>query len=485
MVAFKRKIIHVVFVLMCLSVMMVACGKDDSTDSTSSDEEVTRSEDWSAETHGDDADPNYDVVFNEAEVGRIDLTIASSDWEAMLTDENIVAAYGAFGGDSVSTLAPPPGGGMTPAGGMVGVEELTENPIWVPCTFTFHGMEWTYVGVRYKGNSSLRDTWTSGIYKLPFRFDFDEFEDTYPATDDQRFYGFKKLSLSSGYKDDSLIREKVTADIFRTLGVPAPRTAFYRLFIDYGEGSQYFGLYTMVEIPDDPMLDAQFVTSDGNLYKPDGTTASFGAGAPSEEDFDKKTNEDEADYTDVNALYTAINDTSSDDDTKKSNVESVFDVDGFLNWLAVNTVVQNWDTYGNMTHNYYLYNDDGLLKWIPWDNNEALKDTDAAAQSPLSLDLPSESLSSWPLISQLLADSEYLSQYQSYVQATVDDYFNASTMQAVYAAAYALIYDYVVGADGEQEGYTLLDSDDDFIDSLNYLNSHVEKRVSAVESYLP
>jgi spore coat protein CotH len=241
----------------------------------------------------------------------------------------------------------------------------------------------------------------------------------------------------------------------------------------------------MVEIPDDPMLDAQFSTSDVNLYKPDGTTASFGAGSPSEEDFDKETNEDEADYTDVNALYTAINDTGSEIDTWKSNVESIFDVDGFLNWLAVNTVVQNWDTYGKMTHNYYLYNDDGLLKWIPWDNNEALKDTDAGAQSPLSLDLPSESLSSWPLISQLLADSEYLSQYQSYVQVTVDDYFNASTMQAVYAAAHALIYDYVVGADGEQDGYTLLNSDDDFIDSLNYLNSHVEKRVSAVKSYLP
>ncbi len=469
MVAIKRKIIHVVFVLMCLSVMMVACGKDDSTDSTSSDEEVTRSEDWSAETHGDDADPNYDVVFNEAEVGRIDLTIASSDWAAMLTDENIVNAYGPFGHPSRFNM----------------MAEPSENPIWVPCTFTFNGMKWTYVGVRFKGNSSLRDAWTAGIYKIPLRFDFDEFEDTYPAIDDQRFYGFKKLSLSSGYKDDSLIREKVTADIFRTLGVPAPRTAFYRLFVDYGEGSQYFGLYTMVEIPADPMLDTQFATSDGNLYKPDGTTASFGAGSPSEEDFDKETNEDEADYTDVNALYTAINDTSSNTDTWKSNVESVFDVDGFLNWLAVNTVVQNWDTYGNMTHNYYLYNDDGLLKWIPWDNNEALKDTDAGAQSPLSLDLPSESLSSWPLISQLLADSEYLSQYQWYVQKTVDDYFNTSTMQAVYAAAHALIYDYVVGADGEQEGYTLLDSDDDFIDSLNYLNSHVEKRVSAVKSYLP
>ena len=59
----------------------------------------------------------------------------------------------------------------------------------------------------------------------------------------------------------------------------------------------------------------------------------------------------------------------------RAGLEAVFDVDGFLNWLAVNTVIQNWDTYGLMSHNYYLYNDpiSGLLTWIPWDNNEAFK----------------------------------------------------------------------------------------------------------------
>jgi spore coat protein CotH len=240
----------------------------------------------------------------------------------------------------------------------------------------------------------------------------------------------------------------------------------------------------MVEVPAEPMLEAQFSTSDGNLYKPDGTTASFGGGTLSEEEFDKETNKGDADYSDVNTLYDAINDTVTDSETWKTNLESVFDVDGFLNWLAVNTVIQNWDTYGKMAHNYYLYNDGGVLKWIPWDNNEALKDSDLAGQPPLALELDEDTLDAWPLISRMLEQTQYHNLYQNYCETTVADYFNTENMQAIYEDAHNLIYNYVVGEDGEQVGYTLLKTPDDFINSLVYLKSHVEKRNNAVDDYL-
>jgi spore coat protein CotH len=31
--------------------------------------------------------------------------------------------------------------------------------------------------------------------------------------------------------------------------------------------------------------------------------------------------------------------------------------DVFLKYLAVNGIIQNWDIYGLMVHNFYLYND--------------------------------------------------------------------------------------------------------------------------------
>ncbi len=68
-------------------------------------------------------------------------------------------------------------------------------------------------------------------------------QEEYTEIDDQRFYGFKQLSLSSNYSDNSFLREKVAADIFRESGVPAAQTAFYQVYVDYGEGPIYFGLY--------------------------------------------------------------------------------------------------------------------------------------------------------------------------------------------------------------------------------------------------
>ncbi|MES2340275.1 MAG: CotH kinase family protein, partial [Pseudomonadota bacterium] len=45
--------------------------------------------------------------------------------------------------------------------------------------------------------------------------------------------------------------------ILRMAGVPAAQTAFYRVFIDFGAGLKYCGVYTMVEVIDDTMVKDQ------------------------------------------------------------------------------------------------------------------------------------------------------------------------------------------------------------------------------------
>ena len=39
--------------------------------------------------------------------------------------------------------------------------------------------------------------------------------------------------------------------LYEVITLVSPHTSFYRLYIDYGEGEQYFGLYTLVEEVDD------------------------------------------------------------------------------------------------------------------------------------------------------------------------------------------------------------------------------------------
>ena len=452
-----------------------SCNNDEDVITTTEEDEVAvviddtdfETTDWTTATHSKDADPNFDEVFEDNAVKRLDIVITEARWQAMLDD--MTNLYGTFGSGAGG-----PGGGLT---------ETDEDPIFVPAEVYYNGIQWYRVGVRFKGNSSLQTSWQNGILKLSFKLDFDEFEDDYPQIDNQRFYGFKKLSLKNNYDDKSMLREKVATDVFRNAGLVASHTAFYTVYVDHGEGPQYFGVYTMVEEVDDTVLDTQFSDDDGNLYKPDGDAASFALGTYNESEYVKKTNEDEGDFNDVASLLAVVNDESriTDPETWRSNLDAILDTDVFLKYLAVNTVVQNWDTYGRMTHNYFLYNnpDTSKLTWIPWDNNEALQTGKMGGSLPL--DFSGLNSAEWPLIGYLYQDSVYKSLYDTYVQDVVDNAFNVSTIQSLYTNYAALIQPY---ATSEVAGYSFLENGSDFQNAVNQLNTHVSSRAAAVSDYL-
>ena len=449
-----------------LGLNLSSCSKDEEEvvldDTVVIDDTDFEATDWTSETHSKDADPNFEEVFEDNAVKRLDVVISEANWNVMLND--MTNLYGTFGS------------------GHSHFSDDDEDPVFVPAEVFYNGIEWYKVGVRFKGNSSLASTWGRGILKLSLKLDFDEFEDDYPQIDNQRFYGFKKLSLKNNYEDKSMMREKVAGDVFRNAGLVASHTAFYTLYVDFGDGPVYFGVYTLVEEVDDTVLDEQFSDDDGNLYKPDGDAASFAEGTFDEDELVKKTNEDEADFSDVQDLYTILHDDSRtiDAESWRANLETVFDADVFLKYLAANTVIQNWDTYGKMTHNYYLYNDPSTdkLTWIPWDNNEALQEGKGSLNLNFS-DLGGSS--NWPLIGYLYADAVYKAKYDSYVQEIVDGAFNTSTIQAQYATYSALIEPY---ATSEISGYTFLNSSSDFQSAVSELNAHVVQRAAAVNNYL-
>lgn len=490
----SRQLTKALFILVLVSGIMLtftSCSDDDvsaiteeeATDETEDETEEEATEtfddtdfettDWTTNTHSNDADPDFDEVFEDNTVKRVDIVITEDRWQSMLDD--MTSLYGAFG---ATGLGGPPGG--------QGDDSFAEeDPIFVPAEVFYEDKEWYRVGVRFKGNSSLQSSWQAGILKLSFKLDFDEFEDEYTQIDNQRFYGFKKLSLKNNFDDNSMLREKVATDVFRNAGLAASHTAFYTVYVDYGDGPQYFGLYTLVEEVDDTVVDEQFSDDDGNLYKPDGNAASFAAGTfnENEEEYVKKTNEDEADFSDVESLLEILHDAARTTDPVawRTNLDAVLDTDVFLKYLAVNTVIQNWDTYGRMTHNYYLYNnpDTSKLTWIPWDNNESLQEGKRGG-SP-ELDFSDITASEWPLIGYLYQDEVYKSQYDTYVQEVIDGAFNTSSIQSLYSSYSALVEPY---ATTEEPGYTFLNNSSDFQTAVSELNAHVSQRATAVSNYL-
>ncbi|PKQ62299.1 hypothetical protein BZG02_13380 [Labilibaculum filiforme] len=458
-----------IYLLALLIGITLACRDDDSIETTNNDDEedtevIVDTEtypDWTDATHSKNADLDYSIVFNQNEVLRFDIKIDSDDWSDMQSDIS-------------SNL------GSSSRPGQTSTSDF--DPIWVPCSFNFNDTEWYHVGIRYKGNSSLQSAYQSGNKKLSFKLDFDEFEDDYPSIKNQRFYGFKQLNLNNNFDDSSLMREKVATDLFRQFGLAAAKTTFCVVYVDNGSGSKYYGVYTLVEEVDDTVLSTQFADGSGNLYKPDGDAASFANNTYDKDEMEKKTNEEEADYSDVKSLYTIINssDRTSNTAAWKTSLESVFNVDGFLKWLAANTVIQNWDTYGNMTHNYYLYNDPSTsqLTWIPWDNNEALQYGKLSGSLSLSLN---EVSSSWPLIRYLINDDEYKQVYEDYLLQFVNEVLIPANMSETYSTYYNLLKDY---AYAEQSGYTYISYDSEFDQAVETLKTHAQTRYEAVINYL-
>ncbi|MCB8924309.1 MAG: CotH kinase family protein [Ardenticatenaceae bacterium] len=518
------------FVLLLLIILLAACNVAGSesqiavdgggeTAVTTSNEaesaETARPAGWSEATHSNDADPNYEVVFPEDEVLRLDITIDSENWAAMLADltellgeqgtgqgpgggnagdGNLAGlpadfqppADGEFQPPDAGEFQPPerpaggqggPGGGQPGGfGGGVPGDFTSENPMWAEATITFEGNTWTHVGVRFKGNSSLSGAWSSGSLELPFKLDFDEFEDDYPEIDNQRFYGFKQLSLSNNTRDASFLRDTVTADILEDAGLASAKTSFVELYVDYGEGPVSFGLYTMIEVIDDTVVDRVFGSDDGNIYEADGTAVSLAEGtlASIPDSFQKENNEDEADWSDIEALYTVLHSDlrQSDPAAWQAELEAVFDVDTFLHWLAINTVIENWDTYGGAAHNYYLYNDlaTGQLTWIPWDHNEALK---SGGRSQMTLEMTAIG-DNWPLIRYLLDNPDYYETYVNYVDETIHTVFEPEAMTARYEELAALIEPYAVADVGQAA----------FDQAIQELISHTNNRVAAAEAFL-
>jgi len=462
-------------VALLLAAALPGCRKT-VVDTAGSDTDTLRyNPDWTYASHGNST-PDYGTVFPQDAVNAMEIVMTGAQWTSVKANMKAITGID-FG---MNTGGPPPAAGST-------------DPDYIDVTLRFRGKTWKNVGFRLKGNSTLRMAWQQGNYKLPFRLNFDEFEDKYPGITNQHFHGFEEMSFSPGAKDPSLIREKATSDIFRMAGIPCARTAFYRVSIDFGAGLKYCGVYTGIELPDDHMIKSQFGEESGNIYKPELNLTAFNATL-----FDKKNNETAANFSDAQQLVSTLNSPLRTTNAAqwKAQLESILDLDHFLKYLAVNNAIVNWDSYGVMAHNFYLYNHSTRkFVWIPWDHNEAMAGSPGITgttgggglppgRNALSLSM-NEVTASWPLIRYIVNDPAWLQRYKDHLKAFRAGAFSEAPLQAMFDRYHALISPYVIGANGEQPGYTYLTSAAAFTAELQTLKSHVTARRALLATYVP
>lgn len=289
---------------------------------------------------------------------------------------------------------------------------LSREPESFPVTLTAQGNTWRNVGIRFKGGSSLTGAYFMQSQMLPFRIKLDESTKELPETKDQKFYGFSKLSFSNNWMEKSHIREVLSYEILGASGIKSPRATPVRIYFDFGDGPVFWGLYTMIEDPTDTVVmnfPDDRNSGKGNLYKPENNTWDKFVVV----DFEKKSNEKQANFSDIQAAFIALHAPSRllSPSVWRANLEQVFDVVTFLKVLAAVSIIGNWDTYGLMPHNYYLYNLNDRLTWMPWDFNLALA-CDDRTTSIFKNEIGDE----WPLVSFTMADAYYRGVYTSFVQ---------------------------------------------------------------------
>jgi spore coat protein H len=500
-----KKSICLVALVSLVAMVMVDCTESGESVPSAS-EQTTRPEGWTEETHGNNVDPNYEIVFPQDKVNQIKITIAAEDWEAMQTNMTELLGLPGSGQRGGPPMAPglpadrrelvpgniPPDGGVVPrAPGIPGWIDMTpENPMWVPATVEFNGLTWTNVGVRYKGNSSLRSGWNSGSLKLPLKLDFDEFEEEHPEIENQRFYGFKQLSLSNSFSDSTYMRDVIAADLLAEAGLVAAETAYYEVILDYGEGPVNLGLYVVIEVIDDTVINRFFGDDSGNIYEGDGPGVSLAEGTARQiqDSFLKENNQQDADWSDIESLYNILHSEqrTSDPEAWRESLESVFDVDVFLEWLAISAIIQHWDTYGQMPHNFYLYHDPDtdLLNWISWDHNQVLAGSGmgrpGGARAPgggmgrsVSLER-NEVGQNWPLIRYLLDDPVYHERYVKYIEEMINGPFNPETLEKKCRELAELIAPYVAKESSEAT----------FESSVQELIDRIYERYQAATTFL-
>ncbi len=135
--------------------------------------------------------------------------------------------------------------------------------------------------------------------------------------------------------------------------------------------------------------------------------------------------------TDHSRVVTALKNIS-----EGTGLEKYLDVDNILKYMAVHAFSVNLDSLsGNMAHNYYLYEYNGMLNILPWDYNLSFGGMNQGRESGASevvndaVDTPFQGTT---FFDALLENETYLSRYHEYLRELSQEYVLNGRFEEVY-----------------------------------------------------
>jgi hypothetical protein len=243
-----------------------------------------------------------------------------------------------------------------------------------PATLELEGETYA-IGLKTKGNcGSSRGLAGKPGWKISTTWD-DPAVPGCPA--ERRILGVKHLTLNAMIQDASFVHEQLAYQLYRGLGVPAPRAAYVRVRVN----DEPTGLYLHLETTDRRMLGRWFGSNDGMMYE--GTflcdlvpgnlppsadhaddlaqclgrefTTDACDGAPAE-------GADPTDYGPLRDLVLAID--ALPRGGFHEGIGGLVDLDEVLTVWAADAVINHWDDFFfPFLNNYRVYHDPSTDRW--------------------------------------------------------------------------------------------------------------------------
>lgn len=217
---------------------------------------------------------------------------------------------------------------------------------WHEAVFYWNDERVARVGVKAFGNGSR----VPG--KPPLKLSFDHY------VDDRRWRGLEALKFDNSLQDPTFLNEHLGTSVLRAIGVPAARTGWAEVAVN----GEHAGFFVVIEPIDDAFLTRWFGADDGALY---GNVARrFGRGLnPTDAplDYFEPQDRDTGDGRDLVALANIVAHGSD------AELAAAIDLPGFFRMSIARSVLGSQDSFSADGKNFYLYDDRGTWRILPWD----------------------------------------------------------------------------------------------------------------------
>jgi len=183
---------------------------------------------------------------------------------------------------------------------------------------------------------------------------------------DRLLDGMSTVNVLFEHHPRYVLAEHMAYEVFRSAGVATPNSGHWRTWYN----GRPLGYHLVVEQPNGTFLRRVGRDTEGDVFK----LIWYGGDLVGQHE---KKNNPESGHADLVDTVETLNKLKDSEQWKE--IEKRFNVDVFVNYYAVNMLIQNWDGFFN---NFFLYRSPGKEgRWeiLPWDEDKTWGDYDGAS----------------------------------------------------------------------------------------------------------